>query len=292
MPTTFIATFPSHFGYMIKDVASRVVMMAHKSRSARLMHPTMRHMNVKAYRNIIPYTHEAAFIAPSACIIGNVALGHDTSIFYHSCVRNLNTITPTLIGDHTMVMDRCTLMGQVTIGSNTYIGPGTSLDCCEVHDNVYIGPGCTICLGAVIENGAILAAGSVVPKDCRVPAGELWAGSDAEKIGEVSAEQSGEVSHVVHDQLHIAQAHQAAITAHLDETRDFTLEWFTKVMGKMEEQEQSVALPLGVNYPLEARQFMQPRVTMRRPELQMRMSYPVNRTAPWMPKAADQVQNC
>jgi carbonic anhydrase/acetyltransferase-like protein (isoleucine patch superfamily) len=48
--------------------------------------------------------------------------------------------------------------------------------------------------GAVIEAGAIVAAGAVVAKNVRIPAGEIWGGVPARKIGEVAAGQpeSGE----------------------------------------------------------------------------------------------------
>lgn len=127
-----------------------------------------------------------AFIAPSARVAGNVTLGHDTCIFYHTVVRNNNQLKRTVIGDHTAVMDRATVMGPVTIGQGCYVGIGCSLQCCRVCDNAYIGHGATVCLGAVIENNAIVAAGSTVAKDTHVYAGELWAGQPAVKIADVT----------------------------------------------------------------------------------------------------------
>jgi carbonic anhydrase/acetyltransferase-like protein (isoleucine patch superfamily) len=282
---------PTYCGLMLKDVASRLVYLAHIATTHRLQDPVMRHMNVKTYRNMVPMTSDAGFIAPSACITGNVVLGADTCVFYHSCIRNFNTLTATFVGDSSVIMDRVTLMGQVKVGAHSYIGPGTSLDCCEIHDNVYIGAGATICLGAIVENGAIVAAGSVVPKDVRVPAGELWAGSDAEKVGDVTAEQAHDVAHILEEQLHTAQSHRAAIKAQMDETQDLNLEWFKKVMVEMEAQEKQVSTPLSADYPVEARRFLTPRVLIRRPDLHARSSMPVNRTAPWMPKTADQGGN-
>ena len=287
-----IGFLPTHCGFMLKDFASRLVYWAHLATTHRHMDPVMRHQNIKTYRNMVPHTMDASFIAPSSCVTGNVVLGNETCVFYHACIRNFHTIIATHVGDSSVVMDRVTLMGQVKVGSHSYIGPGSSLDCCEIHDNVYIGAGATICLGAIVETGAIVAAGSVVPKDARVPAGELWAGSDAEKIGDVTPDQATEVSHAIEEQIHIAHAHSAAVKAHLEETKDLNLEWFRKVMSEMEAQQQQVATPLGVNFPLEAKRFLTPRVTMRRPELHARSSNPVNRTAPWMPKIADQGGNC
>ncbi|KPA74781.1 hypothetical protein ABB37_09065 [Leptomonas pyrrhocoris] len=289
---TVVPGFFPYFGFMLKDVGSRLSIIAHYMQTKRHPYPVMRHQNVRAYRGMLPWTQDAGFIAPSAYVVGNVVLGHDTTIFYHSVLRNYHTKDATVVGDHTVVMDRVTLMGQVRVGHTTYIGVGASLDCCEVHDNVYIGPGASIALGAVVENNAIVAAGSAVPKDARVYAGELWAGVPAQKIADVTAAQMSELTHMVHDQVKVGSAHQQAIHDHIEQTKELDVNWLNEAVKLMEEQQRQVAIKLPMDIPLEARRFLQPRVHMRRPEMHMRMSYPVNRTAPWLPKAGDQTANC
>lgn len=173
-------------GLIIKDVASAVAKLAHYMKSHRLPYPVIHHQNIAVHCDILPWTSDAAFIAPSARVAGNVALGHDTCIFYHTVVRNNHQTKKTTIGDHTVVMDRATVMGPVTIGQNCYVGIGCSLQYCQVCDNAYIGHGATVCMNSVIENNAIVAAGSTIPKDTRVYAGELWAGQPAVKISDVT----------------------------------------------------------------------------------------------------------
>ncbi|KAK7201841.1 Bacterial transferase hexapeptide (six repeats) [Novymonas esmeraldas] len=288
--TTVPGLFP-YFGFMLKDVGARLSIISHYMQTKRHPYPMMRHQNIRAYRGTLPWTQDAGFIAPSAYLVGNVVLGHDTTIFYHTVLRNYHTKVPTMIGDHTVIMDRATLMGQIRVGHSTYIGAGATLDCCEVHDNVYIGPGASIALGAVVENNSIVAAGSAVPKDARVYAGELWAGNPAQKVADVSPAQSAEVGHMVHDQVNVGKEHYAAIHHHVEHTKELSAEWLREAVAMMEAQQQEMSVKLPMEIPLEARRFLQPRVHMRRPEMHMRMSYPVNRTAPWMPKAADQTAN-
>ncbi|KAG5486423.1 hypothetical protein LSCM4_07351 [Leishmania orientalis] len=288
--TTVPGFFP-YLGYMLKDVGSRLSMISHYMQTKRHPYPMMRHQNIRAYRGMLPWTQDAGFIAPSAFVVGNVVLGHDTVIFYHSVLRNYHTKTATILGDHTAVMDRATLMGQIRVGNNTYIGAGATLDCCEVNDNVYIGPGASIALGAVIENNAIVAAGSAVPKDSRVYAAELWAGNPAQKVADVTPAQSSEVEHLVHDQVQVGKSHYRAILDHVEHTKELDVNWLKEAVAMMEAQQQQMSIKLPMEIPLEARRFLQPRVHMRRPEMHMRMSYPVNRTAPWMPKSGDQTAN-
>ncbi|KAG5498507.1 hypothetical protein JKF63_02793 [Porcisia hertigi] len=288
---TSVPGFFPYFGYMLKDVGSRLSIISHYMQTKRHPYPVMRHQNIRAYRGMLPWTQDAGFIAPSAFVVGNVVLGHETTIFYHSVLRNYHTKSPTILGDHTVVMDRATLMGQIRVGHNTYIGVGATLDCCEVHDNVYIGPGASIALGAVIENNAIVAAGSAVPKDARVYAGELWAGNPAQKVADVDPAQSIEVQHMVHDQVQVGKAHYEAIHDHVEHTKELDVKWLKEAVAMMEAQQRQMSVKIPMEIPLEARRFLQPRVHMRRPEMHMRMSYPVNRTAPWMPKSGDQTAN-
>lgn len=54
--------------------------------------------------------------------------------------------------------------------------------CVEILDNCFIGSGAQICPNVRIGPNSIIAAGAVVTKD--VPAGEVWGGVPARKIGD------------------------------------------------------------------------------------------------------------
>jgi acetyltransferase-like isoleucine patch superfamily enzyme len=57
----------------------------------------------------------------------------------------------------------------------------------DIGSNVWIGAGCVILPGSVIEDNAVIAAGSLVHK--RVPAGELWGGWPARKIRTIEKDE-------------------------------------------------------------------------------------------------------
>lgn len=288
---SIIPSGTSTVAFMIKDIGQRLTLMAHYLVSHRSPVPVVRHQNVRVYRNMMPWVQDCAFIAPNAMVMGNVVLGHDTVVFYHAIIRNFHTKESTNIGDHSAIMDRVSFLGQVKVGGHCYIGQGVTLDSCVVNDGAYIGAGAAICLGANIENGAMVAPGSVVEKDTRVPAGEIWAGVPAVKVGDVTPEQAHEVHHMVDDQVRIAKEHSHAIHDHEHATEELSKEWLDKAIEMMEAQQREMKVHTSVEIPIEAKRFLQPRVHMRRPEMHMRMSYPVNRVAPWMPKFADQCAN-
>lgn len=286
-----VGGFIPYCGFLLKDIGSRLSIMAHYLETPRDMYPMMRHQNVRAYRGLLPSTEDAAFISPSAFVSGNVVLGHDSCVFYHTVLRNYHTKQRTEIGDGTVILDRATVMGQVRVGARSLIGFGATLDCCDVGDEVYVGHGASIALGAVLENGCIVAAGSAVPKDARVYSGELWAGNPAQKVADVDAEHVAKVQQNLQKYLAQGKAHAAAVEAQFKATENLDEEWLKEAMEKMEKQQQAVALENKVEIPLEARRFLEPRVYSRRPEMHQRTSYPVNRVAPWMPKPSDQTAN-
>ena len=274
---------------MIKDVGSRLVLMAHKQSSRRLPYPVMRHQNIRPYRHRLPIFEDAAFIAPNACVQGNVQLGHGVGIFYHTYIRNYHSQVPTTVGDNTVILDRTTFMGQIKVGHDTLIGCGVTLDMCEVHDNAYVGHGACLCVGAIIESGSIVAAGTVIEKDVRVPTGELWAGNPGKKVALVTEEQASEMKHQLHDYLGAAKRHSQAIREHYHDGEKLDKEWLAKACQQIEARAAELALihPDAVKVPVEAKMFLQPRVAARLPAIGARISYPVNRMAPWMAKSPD-----
>jgi acetyltransferase-like isoleucine patch superfamily enzyme len=106
---------------------------------------------------------------------------------------------PIVIGNNVFINQRCIIRKNVTIGNNVSIGPNVSLmsDTHEIGDSsrrageskyppINIGDGCwiganSLILGGVtIGEGTIIAAGSVVNKDCE-PNG-VYAGVPAKRI--------------------------------------------------------------------------------------------------------------
>ena len=282
----------NYIGPMIKDVGIGCAYWAHKLASRREPAPIVRHQNIRLYKGMCPYHSAAAFIAPSAMVQGNVILGHNTSIMYHSTVRNFHTKVPTTIGDNSTILERVSFSGQIGVGHNSIIGIGTSLDSCSIGDGVYIGHCATICLGASIENGAIVAAGSVVGQDVRVGAGELWAGVPAVKVADVTDAQANEVAILVKEACVGGKKHKKAVEDTYARNKEFTKEWFDHSMQMIEKQQTDISVPLPAGeIPIEAKPFLTPRVMTRVQATHSRSNYPVDRLAPWKVRGADTASN-
>ena len=59
-----------------------------------------------SYEKKVPVIGEKVFIAQGVCLIGEVVIGNDSSVFFNSVLRgDINSIT---IGERTNIQDNCT----------------------------------------------------------------------------------------------------------------------------------------------------------------------------------------
>ena len=113
-------------------------------------------------RPLLP-TSGRYWIAPNACVIGDVALGDDCSVWFGATLRGDNErIT---LGARANIQDGATL--HTDLGFPLDIGA----DCTVGHNAIL--HGCTIGAGSLIGMGAIVLNGAKIGRGCLVAAGAL-----------------------------------------------------------------------------------------------------------------------
>jgi len=105
--------------------------------------------------------HPTAFIAPTAAVMGDVTVGENASLWYHTVVR----------GD----------MAPIIIGSDSNIQDGTIVHVdeevpCTVADDCLIGMGSVLLNGVTVGAGSVIAAGAVIPEGMQIPPKSLVMG--------------------------------------------------------------------------------------------------------------------
>ncbi len=149
------------------------------------------------YKGIMPKIAEDAFIAPGAVVIGDVEIGSQTNVWFGCVIRgDVNTIR---IGERTNIQDGTVIhvtrkTGPTTIGSGITIGHMVLLHACEIQDGAFIGMKSMVMDNAVVESGAMVAAGAVVTPKKHIPTGEIWAGNPARLLRYMTPEETAYIT--------------------------------------------------------------------------------------------------
>ncbi len=149
-------------------------------------------MPLISYREKTPRLGLRVFLAPDAVVIGDVEIGDDSSLWFHTVARG--DVHFIRIGSETNIQDGCVLhvsdgTHPLIIGSRVVVGHGAVVHGCTVEDGALIGIGACILDGAVVEAGAQVAAGAVVAPGKRVPAGHLVMGVPARVVRPLTPEE-------------------------------------------------------------------------------------------------------
>ena len=147
-------------------------------------------MPVYQFKNTRPNIDPAAFIAPTATVIGDVKIKKDASIWFNCVLRG--DVAPLVIGENTNIQDLTLVHADMdkptTIGNRVSIGHGCVIHGCTIHDDCLIGMGSTILTDTVIGEGSLIAAGAVLLEGTIVPPNSLVAGVPGKVKREVTRE--------------------------------------------------------------------------------------------------------
>lgn len=83
---------------------------------------------------------------------------------------------------------------KVIIEDNVFVGPNARLDSCKLESFSYVGMGASIAKGATVESFAVVAAGADVGEGVTVPSGQIWAGSPARYLRDLTQEEKHIIS--------------------------------------------------------------------------------------------------
>ena len=147
--------------------------------------PNWPYGTVFSLNGVTPVIAEDAFIAPTAAIIGDVVIGSETGIWFHCLVRGDMGIIR--IGARTNIQDGSIIHidsgGMDThIGDDVTVGHNAVIHACTLKNRAFVGISATVLDGAVIEEGGVLAAGSLLTPGKRIGRYELWQGSPARLV--------------------------------------------------------------------------------------------------------------
>ncbi|MGJ7459385.1 gamma carbonic anhydrase family protein [Halomonas sp. MA07-2] len=146
---------------------------------------------IRPWKGTTPTLGERVYIDPSSLVLGDVALGDDSSVWPMAVVRgDMHRIH---IGARTSVQDGCVLHithasdfnpggFPLSIGDDVTIGHKAILHGATLGSRILVGMGAIVMDGAVVEDEVIIAAGAVVTPGKRLESGHVYAGNPAKAM--------------------------------------------------------------------------------------------------------------
>jgi carbonic anhydrase/acetyltransferase-like protein (isoleucine patch superfamily) len=149
-------------------------------------------MAIYEFDGVSPEIPESAWVAGSAEVMGDVALGDEVSIWFGVVVRGDNA--PIRIGAQTNIQDLSVLHSDLgiplTIGEGVTVGHKAMLHGCTVGDHSLIGIGAVVLNGARIGKGCLVGAGALVTEGSEFPDGSVIIGTPAKVVRTLTPEQA------------------------------------------------------------------------------------------------------
>ncbi len=146
------------------------------------------------------------FVADTACVIGQVELGDEVSVWYGAVLRG--DVGRIVVGARSNIQDLACLhmtggVSHVHVGCDVTVGHGALVHGARVGDGALIGMGSILLDNAEIGEQSVVGAGAVVTPNTKIPPRSLVLGSPARVVRELSREdfEQGKVGARVYTDL-------------------------------------------------------------------------------------------
>lgn len=130
-----------------------------------------------------PRLARSALVADTACLIGDVQVGENASIWPGVVIRG--DMAPIRVGSNSHIEDNAVLHGPASIGDNSMVGHSCVVEG-RIGSNTLVANGAAVLFDANIGDLCLIAAKAVVLENMTVPDRSFIAGVPATIRGEVT----------------------------------------------------------------------------------------------------------
>jgi carbonic anhydrase/acetyltransferase-like protein (isoleucine patch superfamily) len=147
---------------------------------------------IQNYKEHTPRVADSAYVHPSAVIIGEVAIGANSSVWPNATVRGDDgSIT---IGDNCSIQDGSVVhltkgLSNTVVEDCVTVGHNVILHGCHVEEGSLIGMGAIIMDNARVGKQSLIGAGALVLQRMQIPPGSLVLGNPAQVVRPLSDEE-------------------------------------------------------------------------------------------------------
>lgn len=141
------------------------------------------------YKKILPKLADSVWIADNAVVAGDVKIGEGSSVWFGCTIRG--DVHEIRIGKRTNIQDNSVVhvtrnLSGTYIGDYVTVGHGAILHACHIGNHAFVGMGAIILDNARLEDRSMLAAGSLLTSGKTVKSGQLWGGSPAKYMRDMT----------------------------------------------------------------------------------------------------------
>ena len=167
---------------------------------------------VRVHGGVRPQLGARVFLAETAAVIGDVAIGEDSSIWYGTVLRG--DVMPIRVGARTSVQDGTVVhvtagVAGATIGDDCTIGHAAIIHACTIEDRCLIGMGAILLDGARVGRGSLVGAGALVTPGTDIPAGSLVLGAPAKVKRPINDQEREQIAYGAHHYVELARRYLA-----------------------------------------------------------------------------------
>jgi carbonic anhydrase/acetyltransferase-like protein (isoleucine patch superfamily) len=164
------------------------------------------------FGNASPTIHLAAWLAPTATVVGQATIAEDASVFFGAVVRaDMDSV---VLGVGSNLQDNVVVHTDfgfpARIGAGVSVGHAAVVHGCTIEDDCLIGMNATVLNGAVIGTGSLVAAGTVVLEGTQIPPRSLVAGVPGKVRRELTDEEYARVVANAEHYRELAAQHRAS----------------------------------------------------------------------------------
>lgn len=156
----------------------------------------------------------AAFIAPTAVVLGDVIIGPQSSVWFGAVIRG--DCEAIRIGRRTNIQDGAILHADpgfpCVLGDDVTVGHGAIVHGATVEDECLLGMRCVVMNGARIGRGSIVGVGSVVTEGMQIPPGSVAIGVPARIHRQSTPQDRQRIAHAAAHYVHAAEVYRQQTT--------------------------------------------------------------------------------
>ncbi len=159
---------------------------------------------IRTFNGKTPRIASTAFVSEAACVIGDVEIGEDSSIWPGAVIRG--DFTSIKVGNNSQIEDNCVVHAgsPLVIGANVHIGHGAVIHCSRIGNNVLIGSKATLLDDAEVGDFCIVAANCMVSQGMKIPDASFVAGVPAKVRGKITTSQAARAEEGVKAYIRLA----------------------------------------------------------------------------------------